>query len=355
MSDRKLVYKVIVDAIEPMDADSLEAARIHGWRCVVRKGEFKPGDTGLFFEIDSALNPHDERFAFLKDRCYKQFTVYGELFDECLRIKTCKLRGVLSQGLLLPCSKFCEVRNMKLGEDCTALLAVRHYDEVAEKAARECGSVIAADQKGLFPSFIPKTDEERIQNLDDNTLEQFRDEPLEVTLKLDGTSATFFCAPETRPDDPFGVCSRNFELKDMPSTYWDTAHELGMPDALDAYCLLHDTELALQGEIVGPGIQNNRDRSSERSFNVFRIWNIKEQRWLNWDERYRVCEELKLKHVPVLGTHRIGDFNCDRDAMLKFAEGKTPAGNEREGLVWKSWDGRFSFKTVSNAYLLGLR
>lgn len=158
---RKLAYKVMIDAIEPMDADTLECAVVKGWRVVVRKGEFKPGDVALYFEIDSALSPHDDRYAFLKERCYKKFMLHGKLWDECLRIRSMKLRGVISQGLLLPTEQFCEIRNMKVGEDCTALLAVRHYDDMAERVLQLTGSVKPADQKGPFPSFIPKTDEER--------------------------------------------------------------------------------------------------------------------------------------------------------------------------------------------------
>lgn len=164
MSERKLCYKVLIDEITPIpESDNLELARITGWRCVVQKGEFKVGDTALYFEIDSALNPHDDRFAFLKERCYKKFLDASKnLFDECIRIRTIKLRGQLSQGLLIPVKDFCEVRNKKIGESCADVLCVRHYDEVAERAVRETTPFIAPNQKGLFPGWAgPKTDEER--------------------------------------------------------------------------------------------------------------------------------------------------------------------------------------------------
>ena len=120
--ERSLVRKVVVDAVEPIEnADAIEAVRIGGWRVVCRKGDFSEGDVVLFFEVDSALNPHDDRYAFLKERCYKQFNLHGKLFDECLRIRTIRLRGVYSQGLVLNPDDFCEVRNKKVGEDCTAL------------------------------------------------------------------------------------------------------------------------------------------------------------------------------------------------------------------------------------------
>jgi len=366
MSERKLCYKVLIDEITPIpESDNLELARITGWRCVVQKGEFKVGDTALYFEIDSALNPHDDRFAFLKERCYKKFLDASKnLFDECIRIRTIKLRGQLSQGLLIPVKDFCEVRNKKIGESCADVLCVRHYDEVAERAVRETTPFIAPNQKGLFPAWAgPKTDEERVQNLTDQDLDEHWDDELEVTEKIDGTSMTVAYSAVNRPDDPVAVCSRNFELKDMPSAYWDMVHELNLDVKLKEWCETHGTEITIQGELNGQGIQNNRDCKPGRSFDVFRIWNITEGRWIPPSERYVIVKELGLNHVPVLETRRISSFDDGsrdfvkvRDAILSYAEGKTANGNEREGIVLKELNGNgFSFKAVSNAYLLKLK
>lgn len=274
-----------------------------------------------------------------------------------------KLRGVVSQGLLMPCTDFCEVRNKKLGEDCSDVLYVRHYDEVAEKAAREQGSLTRADQKGFFPPVVPKSDEERIQNLEASFFEDNYDVSFEVTEKRDGTSCTLGYAPGWRPDDPLFVCSRNFELYDMPSTYWDIVHRDGLDEKLRAYCEEWGRSLAIQGEITGPGIQSNRDCFDDATFSVFRIWDIESQRWLTWTERLNVCKELGLEHCPILGYRTLGFFDPEgthsdiiiRDNILKFAEGKTARGHEREGIVFKSDDGTRHFKAVSNAYLLSLK
>jgi len=364
---RKLVYKTMVDAIEPMDADTLECVRVCGWRVVCRKGDFHVGDIALYIEPDAALSPHDDRFAFLRDRCYKKFNVHGKLFDECYRIKTMKLRGVISQGLLMKPELFCEVRNKQLHEDCSDVLAVRHYDEVAEKYVNETAPLKPADQKGPFPEgFGPKTDEERIQNIEDETLRSWIDsgEELEVTQKIDGTSMSVGYAPIVRLEDPLAVCSRNFELKDMPSSYWDMVHQLRLDERLKEYCERYNLDLLIQGELHGPGISSNRDHQTERHFSVFRIWDIQEQRYLEWDERMEICRRLGLEHVPVLEITTLRRFTdpydpdnmqAVRDNILKFAEGKTELGNEREGVVFKSRDGHISFKAVSNAYLLGLK
>ena len=368
---RVLVRKVIIDDIEPMEnADTIEVARVTGWRCVVKKGDFKKGDIALYFECDAALSAHDNRFEFLKERCYKKFNLHGKLFDECIRIRTMKLRGVLSQGLLMHPEMFCEVRNKQLGEDCSDVLAVRHYDEVAEKFVRETAPMKPADQKGSFPSCCPKTDEEHIQNVDDETLRRILldDKLFEITEKMDGTSCTVGWSKSYRPDDPLFVCSRNFELKDMPSAYWDMVHKLELDKKLEQYWLDYGHEIAIQGELTGPGIQNNPDKQQERSFHVFRIWDIETQRWLDPTDRYGVCQLLGLNHVPVLEMTDILKFMpmpphepdkwCAealqelRDNILKYADGKTANGNLREGVVFKAYDGSFSFKAVSNNYLL---
>lgn len=364
--ERSLVRKVVVDAVEPIEnADAIEAVRIGGWRVVCRKGDFSEGDVVLFFEVDSALNPHDDRYAFLKERCYKQFNLHGKLFDECLRIRTIRLRGVYSQGLVLNPDDFCEVRNKKVGEDCTAELAVRHYDEVAERAVRETQPFIAANQKGLFPPYGPKTDEPRIQNLTDDDLMNALDIPFEVTEKIDGSSLTIMYIPSERPDDPIAVCSRNYEMKDMPGAYWDIVHALDLDNKLKAWCDANHRELMIQGELNGPGIQNNRDNRAERGLDVFRIWDVTEQRFLSPSERYAICEALGISHVPVLETVTLRRFldtsdPCNmqkiRDAVLLYADGHTARGNLREGVVFKQVEGGdFHFKAVSNRYLEKLK
>lgn len=193
------------------------------------------------------------------------------------------------------------------------------------------------------------------QNLTDETLQTFADEQLEVTEKKDGSSLTVFFAHRQRPDDPFGICSRNFELKPGMGSWWEPVKKYDLQRKLEAYCTEHNVELALQGELVGPGMNSNRDQLTELDWKVFRIWDIGQQCWLNWNERYAVCEALGVPHVPVLGFKSLSEFGLDRDKILAFAEGTTENGNEREGVVFKSFNGGFSFKAVSNRYLLGLK
>lgn len=352
---RTLARKVIVDSITPIEnADLLELAHVGGWQIVVQKGALKQGDTAVYFEIDSALPVADGRYAFLKDRCLKVFTTKaGQPLDKCIRIKTIKLRGCLSQGLLLSATLFPELEEVPIGDDCTELLKVRHYDELWSMYG---SSAYGGMQKGNFPTFIPKTDEERIQNLP-AYFKTLQDAEFEVTRKVDGSSMTVFYAAALREDSPFGVCSRNFELKleDETSDFVKAACAYNLEEILKASYENDGYELALQGELNGPGVNGNRDLLKAINFKVFRIFNITKQCFLSPQARLNWCAEYAVPHVPVMERY-FKPFRVfsDMDALLAFSDGLTENGQPREGLVYKEEDTEHpvTFKAVSNAYLM---
>ena len=359
---RKLASTVEIASCDPIpDTERLSVATMKGkgWRVVTGRDEFAPGDIAVYFEIDSYLPPDDERYAFLRERCLRRFVSKGGgVLREGIRIKTAKLRGVVSQGLLMPVSKFPEANGLEVGADLTALLKVDHYDEVKEMLQPSMGNPLSSDAMGDFPSFIPKSDEERLQGLADyfTTMKGRR---FEVTAKDDGTSATVFFSPTIDESDPFGVCSRNLRLKrppeDGPSAFWQVVAKYDLEAKLRREHEATGCELALQGELVGPGINADRDRYTDFEFHVFRIWDIGAQRFLAPAERVAFCAERSIPHVAVLHEDfPFFDEVTTMDAALKFAEGKTLRGNEREGIVLKASDGidDTHFKVVSNRYLL---
>ena len=403
---RKLASVVKISKVSPIEgADRLEVAEMDGkgWRVVTAKGEFKAGDPAVYFEIDSALPFDDERYAFLRERCARKFvTKSGELLHTAIRIKTMKLRGVVSQGLLIPLSQFPEIapsevegrlmfHNLRrsdsgtetdkiayenvleplFGADVSALLKVEHIDDVAARYAPvQGGSPTKFDAYGPFPSsFIPKTDEERVQNLAD-WFDRYRDMEFEVTAKDDGSSVTMFYSPTVDEENPFGVCSRNMRLKEVMSDgttplAWEVAKKYDVQSKLKALFEKTGMELAFQGELLGPGVNRNRDLYQEHEWHVFKIWDVKKQEFLLPQARRDLCKEVGLEHVALLaervrvfGDCRVevdGEFAAAKsiDAVLKMAEGKTRRGNEREGIVFKSVeDPSVSFKAVSNRYLL---
>ena len=358
---RKLASIVTIATAEPIPgSDRLDVVTMKGkgWRVVTGRGEFKPGDTAVYFEIDSALPADDERYAFLRDRCLRSWTdKHGKVLRQAIRIRTVKLRGVISQGLVMPVALFPELAAIMNGYDEDEILKVEHFDDIdAEmKAALDASRPQGFRRReGNFPSWIPKTDEERIQNLADwpDTLKGVL---WEVTEKADGSSMTVFHAPSMRPEKPFGVCSRNFELeRDETNAWWAAAVKYGIEGKLAAL----GREIAVQGELVGPGMNGNRDLLPEREFRVFRIWDVANGRYLGSTERRELCDRLGLPHVRVVAPAM--DVFAELpsvDAVLKFAEGTTDRGHEREGLVFKEADCEYprSFKAVSNRYLLKLK
>lgn len=378
---RKLASIVEIASCYPIpDTERLSVARMKGkgWQVVVGRDEFQPGDLCVYFEVDSFLPADDERYAFLRERCLRKFTSgSGNVVCEGIRIKSIKLRGVLSQGLLMPVAAFHEVTDQIVwneelqkdefitkdgfhcdvaGSDVTALLKVEHFDEVKE---RYTGRLESGDALGSFPSAIPKSDEERVQNLSD-WFSAMKGRLWQVTLKRDGTSCTIAYSPTIDPEDPRVVCSRNLRLKPpvddgKASTYWQMEAKYQILKQLEAYHEATLNEVALQGEITGPGINGNRNKEGETTFHVFRAWIIDEQRFMNPMALVEFCKALKVPHVEVVADEfPFFDRLATMDEALKFAEGTTPEGNEREGVVCKTVDdGPFaSFKVVSNRYLL---
>lgn len=392
---RKLASLVTIDSIEPIEgADRIEVAHVKGWKVVVSRNEFKVGDRAVYFEIDSYLDANDERYAFLRERCLRRFvSKSGTVLREGIRIKTVKLRGVISQGLLIPIDKFVgkelEVANydnknviyatvkheatedcgtyyekvcLDVGSDLTGILHVEHFDEVKEQCAPQMGcNPISADAYGNFPSeWMPRTDEERIQNCSE-WISKYSARTWEVSSKDDGSSCTIFYSPTVDSENPFGVCSRNLRLKPITKNgivpmMWLLAKKYLVEEKLKELYEKEGKEWALQGEAVAPGLQKNRDKYMEPEWHVFRIWDIKNQRFVSPDERREFCKRVNIPHVQVVATKMpVFKIHTTVDDILKFAEGKTARGNEREGLVFKTDDGlepALSFKAVSNRYLM---
>ncbi len=205
---RKLASVQRIKALDPISgADAIERATVLGWQLVVKKGEFKVGELCVYCEVD-CLMPDDPKFEFLRPRG--------------MRIKTVRLRGQISQGICFSLSILPEGFDIREDTDCTIALGITKY----EPPIPACLNGIA---KGAFPSFIPKTDEPRVQILQD-LLDQYKGEACFVSEKVDGSSATFYVN-----NGEFGACTRNFELVEDPeNTIWKIARELDIENKLRA-------------------------------------------------------------------------------------------------------------------------
>jgi RNA ligase (TIGR02306 family) len=340
---RKMASIRKIDAINPIEgADAIEVATVGGWKVVVKKGEYAVGDLAVYCEIDAWIPT--ELAPFLSKG--KEPRVYEGVRGE--RLRTVKLRGQLSQGLLLPLEPTCAniVSELFEGLDVSVPLNIQKWEMTVP-------AQLAGQVRGNFPSEIPKTDQERCQNLTKEIAGAVEaGMAFEVTEKLEGSSMTVY-----RIRGEFGVCSRNLDLKrDENNAFWATA----IAEDIDAQMMAVDPywDFAIQGELVGPGIQGNIYKLSKPEFYVFDIYDVQAGAYLKPEARRELVERMGLKHVPVLAyTPQLKDTLgiTDVDGLLKFAEGKSTLNpdQEREGVVFKECNGGFTFKAISNKYLLG--
>ena len=354
---RKLATVETISAIKTHNnADALELAMVRGWQVVVRRGEFQPGDKVIYLEIDSWVPTEIAPFLSKGQEPRVYEGVKGE------RLRTIKLRGELSQGLVLPP----ETINPSLvvdwadGTDLTEILGVLKWEP-------PISAQLAGQVEGNFPSFIRKTDQERVQNcysemaLLDNHQHGGIDWILEE--KLDGSSCTVFV--DFKPDVAsgiyeVGVCSRNFQLKindeNKDNTFIKTVTEAGYLDHIHKL----GESIAVQGELCGPGIQGNKYKLERPTFFVFDVYLNHQRRYATREERWEILQSLitlgvKVDQVPHLGSSKIPD---SIQSCLALADGdsKINPKTKREGIVFKTRDvieGQVvSFKAISNAFLL---
>jgi len=335
---RKLASIQTVLAIEPIpNADAIELARIQGWQCVVKKGEFRPGDTSVFLEIDS-VPPDEDRFAFLWRAKDGSITAQPASF----RLRTIRLRGTLSQGLLMPLVQFPEIpAGLAVGTDVTEILRITQWEPQIP---------LNDEVDGPFLPGVPKTDEMRVQSVPE-VLAEIAGKPYVITVKCDGTSATYGM---NRHTGAFTVCGRNWSIKRGTNAYWHAAEKY----CLEALLGRH-SHWIIQAELVGPGIQKNRLGLKGIELRVFNVYDQQLGRYLDHDQAAAILATNGLPMVDVL--ERGDAFSHDQAALLALAEGFYPGTqNEREGIVIRPQTethslvlgGRLSFKAISNRFLL---
>ena len=343
-----------IDEINPIDgADAIEVATVGGWKVVVKKGEFSAGELAVYCEIDSWIPNDVAPFLTKPGHPVKEYEgIPGA------RWRTVKLRGQLSQGLLIPLSIVWTTARDKfvafdwqsdwtdddvVGMDVSEGLGIIKY----EPPMPACLGGMA---KGNFPTAVPKTDQERVQNMKKEVSKMMEEDfRFELTEKLDGSSCTFYLDSEL----VLHVCSRNLDLTETEgNSFWQMANKYAIAEKMKALGLV---EFAIQGELVGPGIQGNKYNLSQHDFFVFDMYDVAAGRYLTSMDRVKHTNELGLNHTPILFTSlTLTQFN-DIETILRFAEGKSVlhASTEREGIVFKCHDiPSVSFKAISNRFLL---
>lgn len=381
--ERALAYTVTIDSITPIEgADNIELAHVGGWCVIIRKQEYKPGDMAIFCEIDSKL-PEKEWSEFLRPKKFK--------------VKTYRLGKfkVISQGLLLPMSILPE-GNYEIHTDVTKTLGITYY--VAEDNARKAKTNPNAkydnmcarnkklaqkrwwkwlmkrlwgrkllfaffgskkDNPKKFPEWIKKTDEDRIENcmwMLDNK------DPFVVTEKIDGTSTTFFIDyTKSKRKPEFGVCSRNVRQVDMDqdtyfdcqNVYWEMCFQYEIEDALKSIAKEYNVDrVVLQGETYGESVQGNPYKLKERKFAAFNLVFNGER--LGSLKAKSILDKYDIPFVPIIDENYILPDREDFEEFKKSADGMSTINKQtrREGFVYRSQDGKQSFKNISRNFLL---
>jgi len=355
---RKLVtVRKIAEVAAIPDADKICAYRVDGWWVVDSVGKYVVGDLVVYAEPDAWI-PTELAPFLSKGKEPREFNgVKGE------KLRTIKLRGQLSQGLLLPLetvwlkhvdfTQFPEANTWDWqsdwtpddveGMDVTDILGIQKWEA-------PISAQLAGQARGNFPSRIVKTDQERIQNL---TREfnngRLQAETYEVQEKCEGSSCTIYLL------DEFGVCSRNLDLKETEgNSFWDIARAIGAEEKLRTF----GQPIAIQGELIGPGIQDNIYKLDKHQFRLFDVQLPNEGgRYMEPEERRAFAEQYGFQEAPLIDANwSFGDKTIDD--VIKMADGKSliNPNTKREGLVFKArGPKRFTFKAISNEYLAKLK
>lgn len=351
---RKLATLQTITDIQPIPkADKIEVLSVLGWKIVAQKGVHNIGDKIVYFEVDSFL-PVIPEFEFLRAWCYRE----NELVGEGFRIKTMCLRGQVSQGMVLPLSVVSNLTSLDLSNLSNG------YDLTAELNVKQWEIPTVFDSRGVAlvgtPSDLVTPDQTRIQSIFDDMKRNgaFDIGTYEMSLKLDGSAMRVFCI-----NGKTGVCNKSRLLEKVPeyefgmNSWIDTADTYKLVDIVKTMSSELGMNLEIQGELVGPGIQGNRDKHKNHMFYVYDIVDSDTRKKLPPLETYKLCLKYKLDHIPIL-KHEFDLSHITLDELLELADNPPNYDGETwnkipEGIVLKcNVDTSKHFKVISNKYLL---
>lgn len=191
---RKMAEILQIEEVKSMpEADKICAYRMLGWWVVDQVGKYQVGDLVVYCAIDSWIPSEIAPFLSKGKEPREYLGVKGE------KLRTIRLKKQISQGLILPIT----VLSMKyciINADVSEILGIQKWEPPPEFKS--------ADAKGPFPSFVFKTDQERIQHCYRNVEDKFWSLTWQCSEKVEGQSHTAYFY-----NGEFGICSRNLELR----------------------------------------------------------------------------------------------------------------------------------------------
>lgn len=365
MFGKPLAYIVkIKDIREIPGADRIELATVMDYTVVVKKGEYKPGDLGLYIEVDSLLPDGltDElraKYTDIKEgremadatkeeietalktiQESSKYPYFEFLRDRKFKIKSMKLGkfGVISQGILFKPSEL-GITDAKAGKDYTLQFGITEIVQDEEEAGltgkKDNWFVRKLMRYSWYrnwrkrhnvsetwdPTNPGKSDEENVQKVYTEMFKRYKGKKWVKTEKLEGQNITVF-SEKVKPSlfdrifhrnaeiKRIGVCSRTRELNKNGNgkAFWDTVLRLKLDEKIKNI----PGEWFCRGEHVGPGIQNNiykLPRTDVIFFDFYRKVYFEDDinknvsfKWekLNFEDSVRFAEQWGLKFVPVL-------------------------------------------------------
>lgn len=361
-----------LDKIEGKDRIVYASFENTGWKVIV-SAEMKVGQKVVFCEADSVLPVHPA-FEFLRARCFKaEWNGFV--------VRNMKMCSLYSQGVVFHLSIIHEfspktkLEKLKDGDEVTDLLGVFKYDpeENPNKQKRVYKpkhplvkwfwsfvyrhpwikaflyfflNLFIDNEKYSWPAFVSKTDETRVQNMP-FIFEKYKGQEFYSSEKADGSSATYGIHKKK-----FFVCSRNLRLKDnkenAAKSWWKYAKAHDVETKLKRASKDLGIDLYIQGEIIGPSIQQNKYNLKELDLRVFNIKDITNDKYFSWTQLEQFCKVYGFNTVPFL--EKFGFNFKDTDELLEYSKGKSVLNpkQHREGVVIRSWEPRSPDRGQSN-------
>lgn len=342
-----------IKSIKPIEGkDRIVLANVENYNVIVNKEDFKEGDKCIYIFYDSFL-PVKPEYEFLRKRCFT------ERFGGGFRIKSMKMGGVISEGLVLPLNILPkEYQNAKVGTVLDEVIGVRNYEELAEEEENTSNTKASSKwymkfkfirrlvgkwysrQKKVYAYPCPKSDEENIEKIWDKVKDS--DQVFYRSIKKEGQAATFII----RKKKFYCFSHNNYVEK---GNWKSAAVKYNMKNTLPLVNKYFKTEVAIQGEICGPGIQKNIYKYEDLQFFLYGAYDSKTGRRMNINELHEIAKIMNIPEVTYLESkHILGSV----EEMLEDCNIK-PNNNlypYEEGVVWRTYDGSIHFKCKSRPY-----
>lgn len=324
--------QIIKDVRKHPNADALDIVRVLGWDVVTKRDEFKIGDLCVYICIDTIL-PEKPEFEFLRNKHF--------------RIKPIRLRKEYSNGICFPLNiipTYCpptggppfdrptigpvqDMLTVQEGLDVTDDIGVKKYE-------KPIPAELAGIAVGHIPGFLIITDEDNLRSNPEAVPEMYG-RPYYITRKEDGSSGTYFIRNGT-----FGVCSRRIHLKESESNgFWKMARKYDIENVLKT--TFPDKDVAIQGEVVGPGIQDNKLGLKELEFRLFNVFDINGRSYFDYARIVDFTNKCNIPMVPLVNEGSA--FGYSLEELIELAKAQNyPTGGPAEGIVIRPKDPFYS-------------